>query len=529
MEKRKLLRLGAGISIAVVVFLIFGLYAFGTETPLFNPIQSKPDAITIDTLKHYKKLERPIVVFLHDRHTEALEKKNKDCATCHLSRNDRLSPMYMRLEEANQKVLMDTYHSNCISCHAEMLSAEEKTGPVECGECHREKLTILSSRVPMGFDKSLHFRHSKTQKEKCESCHHEYDQKSKKLIYTEGNEGTCRYCHKKKTEEIDNEKRISMRLASHLSCVDCHLKTMTKNMDAGPVECAGCHELEQQKMIEKVDNIPRMQRKQPDVVLVKTDQNKDAKAQMYRVPFSHKAHEEYNDTCRVCHHADLKSCSSCHTLTGSKEGDQVKLEKAMHQLDTKKSCMGCHAENKQDENCSGCHTFMEKNKKRDELYCFKCHMTPLPQSTGDLSKDEEIEMARLMPKLLRDTLYTNYQVKVPEKVTIKVLENKYGPVELPHGKIIQALKEKIKNNSLAIYFHVEEFSVCQGCHHNSPASKQPPRCGYCHEKQLNTKNPLAPGLMGAYHQKCMICHNKMGIEKPVNVDCTGCHKEKTKS
>lgn len=529
MEKGKLFRLGTGISIAVVASLIFGLYAFGTETPLSNPIQSKPDAITIDTLKHYKKLERPAVVFLHDRHTEVLEKTNKDCATCHLSRNDQLSPMFMRLEESNQEAVMDIYHNNCISCHAEMLSTKEKTGPVECGECHRKNPNMVSSRVPMGFDKSLHFRHSRAQKDKCERCHHEYDQKSKTLIYTEGNEGTCRYCHKKKTEVLDNEKRISMQLASHLSCVDCHLKSMKKNRIAGPVECAGCHELEQQMMIEKVDNIPRYQRKQPDVVLVKTDQNKDARAQMYRVPFSHQAHEEYNDTCRVCHHADLKSCSSCHTLTGSKEGNYIKLEKAMHQLDTRKSCLGCHAGNKQDKNCSGCHTFMEKFEKRDEPYCFKCHMTPLSQSTGVLSKDEEIELARLMPKLLRDTLPTYDQVTVPETVTIKVLENKYEPVELPHGKIIQALKEKTKNNSLAIYFHVEEFSICQGCHHNSPASGQPPRCGYCHEEQLNTRNLLAPGLMGAYHQKCMICHDKMGIDKPANVDCTGCHEEKIKS
>ena len=76
----------------------------------------------------------------------------------------------------------------------------------------------MSARKPMGMDLSLHFRHSKAAKEKCETCHHEYDEKAKTLFYAKGKEGTCRYCHKERTEE----NRISMPLASHLSCVECH-------------------------------------------------------------------------------------------------------------------------------------------------------------------------------------------------------------------------------------------------------------------------------------------------------------------
>jgi hypothetical protein len=83
----------------------------------------------------------------------------------------------------------------------------------------------------MGMDKSLHFRHVKAHENKCEQCHHEYDDKSKTLFYAKGREGTCRYCHMEETQE----NRISMREASHISCVDCHLKTKAKDLASGPL------------------------------------------------------------------------------------------------------------------------------------------------------------------------------------------------------------------------------------------------------------------------------------------------------
>ncbi len=87
----------------------------------------------------------------------------------------------------------------------------------------------------MGFDKSLHYRHIEAQKDKCERCHHEYDPQSQELVYAKDKEGTCRYCHKQKTEVLESETRISMRLASHVACIDCHRKTLEKDMTAGPV------------------------------------------------------------------------------------------------------------------------------------------------------------------------------------------------------------------------------------------------------------------------------------------------------
>jgi DnaJ-class molecular chaperone len=87
--------------------------------------------------------------------------------------------------------------------------------------------------------------------------------------------------------------------------------------------------------------------------------------------------------------------------------------------------------------------------------------------------------------------------------------------------------DNINKNKLANYFHHEEGTVCQGCHHNSPAAKEPPKCVSCHGKPFNAKDPFKPGLMAAYHRQCMECHKAMGIKKPVSTDCTACHQKKS--
>ncbi len=531
MEKGRSLSVWVGIFVTTVISLTYGVTALGIEAFSNRSERVKSDVfradiIAFDTVTVFDGLERPKVVFLHDLHTDALEKKNKDCMTCHLSENDRLSPRFKRLKDAGRQKVMDIYHDNCIGCHNEMSAAKEKAGPVVCGECHRKKTTILSSRVGMGFDKSLHYRHSRAQKKKCERCHHEYDQKRKKLFYAKYKEGTCRYCHKKETEELISERRISMRLASHLSCIDCHRKTMAKNMAAGPVRCGGCHDLKQKKKIKKVDKVPRMRRRQPDFVLIKAGNKKGPEARMNRVPFSHKAHEGYSDTCRVCHHKDLKSCLNCHTLSGSKEGNNVELLQAMHELDSEKSCLGCHKTIQRDQRCVGCHRFISKERKQGEPYCMKCHMAPRQERTGVLTQTGERELARMVPEIWWSIFGGRQVADIPEKVVIKTIEERYEPVEFPHRKVFRALVKGIDDDRLAAYFHLQEGTLCQGCHHNSPAGKKPPRCGFCHGKPFDEKDLFQPGLKGAYHRQCIGCHDKMGIEKPVGVDCTGCHAEK---
>ena len=526
MKKARALLRWAGILITVFAVTIYvgGIGVFGTVTPDKNAIETRADIISIDSMQVFGKLDRPPATFLHQKHTEALEKKNKDCAVCHLSEKDRLSLKYRRLEDTTKQEVMDIFHNNCIACHRETIKAKEKSGPLACGECHIDKPAAISSWQPIGMDKSLHYRHVKANQEKCERCHHEYNAATKKLFYAKGKEGTCRYCHRDRTED----NRISLQLASHTACIECHQKTLAKNESAGPIRCSGCHEPAQQKLIETVQSVPRMKRNQPDVLFVKTSKTGDEKfsplTRMKLVPFNHKAHETYNDTCQSCHHADLNACIQCHTIQGAKEGDYVKLEQAMHRLKAQQSCMGCHERKQQDKSCAGCHTSFEKKRQRDQQSCQNCHRAeniPDARQSGDQTPAVmELEARKAITATLDDE-------DIPETVKIGSLVNKYETVKLPHRKIVNTLFKGIKNNKLANYFHREKGTICQGCHHNSPVSKKPPKCASCHGKPFNEKDPFKPGLMAAYHRQCMECHKEMGIREPVAAKCTACHREKS--
>ena len=528
MNKASALSRWTAILVAILMgsFLLISPAVFGVKTQLEDKLQSRADILRIDSLKAFGKKERPAVTFLHQKHTEAVEQKGKDCSVCHLSEKNQLSLKYMRLVDTNKQAVMDIYHTNCISCHKETKAAKEKSGPIDCGGCHQEQVTVMSSWQPIGMDKSLHYRHSKAMDKKCEKCHHEYNAKTKKLFYAKGKEGTCRYCHKEKTEE----NRISMRLASHMDCIDCHRKTIAKNESAGPIKCNGCHEPAEQKMIEKIKDVPRMKRNQPDFVFVKTSGTNDKKSnpptRMNRVPFNHKAHEKYNDSCRVCHHAALTDCQQCHTIEGSKDGANVTLEQAMHRLNVNQSCMGCHESKQSKQSCAGCHTSFEKKRQQGTSSCLNCHMVNPSEFSSVMQNDDEKMMAAKTLES-RDVITKTYSDEdIPETVTIKELMNKYEPVKLPHRKIVKSMVSKIKNNQLANYFHHEKGTVCQGCHHNSPAAKQPPKCVSCHSKPFNAKDPFKPGLMAAYHRQCMECHKAMNIKKPVSTDCNACHQKK---
>lgn len=552
MKKRRLLTGMAVILLTVVSALIFSSGAYELESLTGSLNKTRADLIVIDGLRDFGPLERPEVVFMHDLHTDALEKKGKDCITCHLMEKEdpsletptRLSPKFKRYEDISRKEVMDIYHTECMACHREVAAAGDKTGPVEvCGECHMEEPKVLSSRQAMGMDLSLHYRHLRGNKDMetgegdCKLCHHEYNEETKKLFYAKGKEGTCHYCHKEETEE----NRISMRLASHLSCIDCHRKKLDQEKEtasdkktvAGPVKCGGCHDFKAQERIEKVKDMPRLKREQPDIVFVKVqpeipEADKDKlPLRMNAVPFDHKAHEFHNDTCRVCHHESLDSCAEkCHTLTGSKEGNHIRLEQAMHQTGFDQSCIGCHEAKQGEKECAGCHGLLKEGPKQMASFCLVCHMEPLEGMAEGMPKPEAAALLLQSRKAITTT-YTDEDI--PEKVTVGHLTDKYEPVEFPHRKIVRALMDKTKDNKLAQYFHSEEGTICQACHHNSPISKKPPGCVSCHGKPFDQKNLLRPGLNAAYHQQCMSCHKKMGIEKPKSVGCTECHKESGKA
>ena len=499
---------------------------YDAKQPIERVVEKRADIIHIDTMKTFGKLERPPVTFLHQKHTEALEKQNKDCAACHLVENKRLVPKFMRVKNTAKQEIMDLYHANCVACHKETADTGQKSGPVVCGECHQDRPELVSKWQPIGMDKSLHYRHSKSQNKKCEACHHQFNEVTKKLYWAEGQEGTCRYCHK----EITEENRISLRLASHLACIDCHRQTLAKFDDAGPITCGGCHDPAEQKLIETIKNVPRMKRNQPDTVFVRTSKSglKDSipTTRMNLVPFNHKAHENYNDTCRVCHHANLNACAQCHTLKGAKEGNQVTLEASMHRLNTNMSCLGCHELNQRDPKCAGCHAGIARTRQQDPNACQACHKADVNRVSESIQYTEEEVLAGRMLDSRSPVFHTFAEADIPEIVEIKTLTDEYGPVKLPHGKIVKTLSRNIEDSKLVRYFHQDPNTLCQGCHHHSPAAKKPPSCVSCHGRPFDERDPSKPGLMAAYHRQCMDCHKEMGIEKPAATNCVACHQKK---
>jgi len=119
--------------------------------------------------------------------------------------------------------------------------------------------------------------------------------------------------------------------------------------------------------------------------------------------------------------------------------------------------------------------------------------------------------------------------KVPDKVTIKVLENEYQPSTFPHLKIIKRLIDISNDNMLASAFHKNVDSICLGCHHQSfPEAEEekskPPYCRNCHSIGFDSQNMNRPRLLAAYHRQCLGCHERMEIKQ---TGCNDCHEEKS--
>jgi hypothetical protein len=224
----------------------------------------------------------------------------------------------------------------------------------------------------------------------------------------------------------------------------------------------------------------------------------------------------------------MDTCNTCHTQLGSKEGKWVTLDLAMHQKNAEESCVGCHNLAKAQTNCAGCHARMIPNRKTEQS-CQTCHIKfNLKSNAAPLPVDQAAVLARSLLDLrtpVKAPFTDALTADMPEKLTIKILTKQYEPVEFPHRKIAQALFNNVAESKLAGYFHASQMTLCQGCHHNSPASTKPPKCQSCHNKPFSEAKDV-PGLLGAYHQQCMGCHQAMHIEKPMG--CTECHKEKIK-
>ncbi len=497
------------VGTCLVAGFVFGLHAYGNQT---TGAETRSDVIFIDSLAQFGSLQRQPVPFKHDLHTlELLKDTDKDCTLCHMvTERSSLSPLFRRLQNTDKETLIHLYHDNCLGCHTQLRQAGAEAGPITCGGCHPRKAQVVASMHPAGFDLPLHARHIDAAEEKCEACHHQYDAVKKTLYYSKGEEVSCRDCHRGQNEE----NRRSMRIVSHEACIGCHRGySASVEEDQTPITCSGCHDRERREAIKVAEHVARLKRGQPDIVLLHPSREDLALSKMNTVPFNHEAHEGAVQSCRACHHETLKPCTECHSIKAAEKAKGVTLETAMHEGTSTHSCIGCHKNKTFQKGCSGCHSFMEQGRLGTAI-CQSCHYGPSPGSnrTGEQWRSASSHMN------------SSFSLDaIPKDVTIDVLADMFEPVVFPHRRIVAGLNEEIARSKLATHFHISQDRTCQGCHHHTPMGQTPPRCGNCHGKPFDKLNLFMPGLLGAYHQQCIGCHERMSIE-PVS-SCTGCHKK----
>lgn len=528
--KKTLIGLIVFTAIIISMFFMNGvqsLYSVENEKASGKKIEEK---LVIAHTEIFGKLERPQVVFNHGLHTDAFKKEG--CKTCHLVTSDgehkfEFSKITTR---KTAKERADLYHKECIGCHRKIIQKKNKSLPIRCGDCHIKQFESLTIKYPVvEFDFASHDKHVRKLKEEkvkdeCGVCHHTYDllekDESLRLVYEKGTEESCYYCHDlnkqrgpglEAIKQVAAKKGLSMQKASHQRCVNCHIRHINAGEKAGPVECLKCH-TGKYKTVAELTDVPRPDRDQPEKPFISVEDGK-----MRGVLFNHAFHEKNAKTCRSCHHETLQACKKCHRMKGIPEGRWIITSGAYHDISSDFSCSGCHNNKKSEQNCSGCHHHLldmdlqAKGAKKES--CAVCHS----------GKKEIIRSKKPLPA---DELKAQ---KVPEKVTISILEKQYEPSVFPHLKIIRKLSEVSNESKMAVSFHRDMKTICRGCHHQSNTEAEavkdkPPYCRNCHSLTFDQKNINRPRLLAAYHRQCMGCHEKMKIRA---TGCTDCHKEKT--
>jgi hypothetical protein len=515
------------LRMTVIVLAIAGVLGFRMEAmgmlEKAADTKGRPDVIMIDTIAKIEKLEQSAAVFKHDAHTKALKDQGMSCESCHKkdAKGDMVLAFNRQGDDLSADALKDIYHDGCISCHVESGEKGFKTGPMvgECRGCHQAAPEVTGDRVEAGMDNVLHFSH--------------WD--SKMIPTDAGKDTNCGACHTKQGEE--DAWRFNAEFASkpeneayHAKCVSCHQGLIEKKAErSGPVQCAGCHgkeevaarKVEEAKNLKAMGELPRLPRKQPDAVLMTAKVEGPAPEKvtgMAAVAFDHKLHEAGVDNCRVCH-------------TQGVNAPMDKSFKAMHDLTSDASCVGCHAVEQKKPECAGCHAQRPAAEAMSgtSASCVACHNVG---TDGEPS----LELLAAAPKEMRAAVAaeavaarpeSHAMVEVaaiPEFVTIGSIADKYQPSKMPHRKIVLKIMDGIKDSPLAASFHAAPEAVCAGCHHNSPATVTPPKCASCHAKPFEAEG--RPGLKAAYHGQCMTCHTEMKLEKPAATDCAACHEKK---
>jgi hypothetical protein len=491
------MRLFSGISILLGLLLLAGCDGvYGEAVRTIGPA-----TIQMALPAEFGAPERPAVEFDHQAHVKALGKEG--CGVCHYV--DLEKSLYPRLKfkqaPADATDWMEAYHQVCITCHDDRLKQKKSTGPDDCGDCHRHRPAAVSTRKTLRFDYSLHYRHVRASGEECSACHHVYDEAAKKLVYQSGAEDACNVCHlPEKTGE-----QTTLSDAAHIACINCHIERQGKVGRTGPWLCTGCHGAEGQAKIEKLTEVPRLERGQPDGMWI------TAPGVTTNVTaFDHRLHEAQTDSCSACHHKSLGKCSKCHTPKPGPRGGGMSFKQVNHLADSMRSCVGCHQQRSGQGQCAGCHRAL--TQVPGQAACEVCHRGPLP--------DRAETVAVTFPPVKLEDLPA-VSADFPQEVEIGVLAKKYRPSQFPHEKIVAALDKGIQESRLARRFHKKAGTLCAGCHHHSPPNERPPACRSCHTDAARAGRDL-PDLTAAYHRQCIGCHQAIGHKAQ---GCTDCHAE----
>ncbi len=508
----------------LIILSVSGLLLIGWIVNL-NPEGDRieemgPDLVVVERTDVFGSLQRAPVAFRHTVHTDALSEEG--CEACHeLDDEERPIPQFAR-GDLSRRQLMDTYHEECIGCHAER-AGEDATGPRTCGTCHIPAVRWVPQRKPAGLDLALHQRHIDAFDDRCEECHHVYDEASEQLVHGEGQESSCRDCH----GEVAVGDAPSLRDSAHTSCVGCHQLKGTQ--EAGPTDCAGCHLEGEIDPLTPMTDIPRLERDQPDQVTITV-----AHAPFLDVEFDHASHEGFASSCRTCHHQKLDRCGSCHTYEGSAEGDFVQLGDAFHEPDSVRSCTGCHVElARRDDNCAGCHGDGDLAAGPAEGACKVCHgddAAALAALTDGEAPEDMLQQGEATEPGPRE-----WGPPAPppddlaEVVQIDHLADRYEAVSFEHAAHIENLTEAGEQLDLSRPWHAGSAFTCIACHHDAEVDEDNQACTSCHAQRDSVADLTAPlDPMAAYHRQCVGCHQRMGVvaeETEQPLECTDCHAE----
>lgn len=427
-------------------------------------------------------VERPPVIFDHARHVEAL--KDEGCQSCHQpDAEGRVSYEYAVWEGRPDALSMrDADHARCSKCHYEgATSGGKEVRALSCGECHVERAEYMPRWYPPTFD---HFPHIDAMEKGCDTCHHQYDEQQKKLVYVKGREEACGKCHK----DTPEGNRATLRKVGHTSCIGCHEKEFKAgNSKLDPYACRGCHRPEAKpRMPEPRELVARTYQTQPDQLLISYPGSI-----LPPVPFDHQKHDPKNECSKCCHNFHVRtlvstdmhfkdnasSCDDCHRKSEvSIRPGCLQADTIYHDKESLTSCIGCHVEKNKE----------SAEKEKSPVTCKGCHKGGM---------EEPVKTAEAGPVDAE---------KGPETCIIARVSNKYVPVKFPHLQ------------------HAKMIPDCTSCHHHGP-EKQEPGCYTCHGEPMDFMKLTKPRLISAYHRMCMGCHRNMGSGP---VACTKCHEER---